>query len=237
MSENPNIHAEVARTVPPIPPPYQGQDWDNLLKWGNDPDQVAHVVQGSDQEKGNALISVPHVIVQITIQPGDYRHGAFKDGKLIPDTGCGAEHPYAYLTAIIGPPKLWDKAKARKRLSEETVELFDPGDIIGYVEAGTGVYREILKYLEDNGRLVVPEGPDGGAFGESRFDTSGEFVGEWVCDGEHPEVRYADGTGKYRPGQAVFRHTWNVRLVCPRGLRVSEYQNDATKEGRTRYFG
>lgn len=207
---------EVATTTDQEILPYQGESWDALL-------ETAHEVSGADFTKGDVLTGVPFLVTQIVIRNGDYPHGRFKDGKLIADTGCGSTHPYAYMRAVIGPERDILKAVARGRLTEEASKLIDPGEQLGWLEAGTGVYRNIVAYLESQGFFTVPEGPVNGPFGESRFDS---LPAQWDFTGKG-DLRY-DNTG-----EPVF--TANVRLHFPRGLRVSEYENEYTKEGRTRY--
>jgi hypothetical protein len=193
--------------------PYTGEGWDSFQ----------HEVSGADFTKGDLLVGVPFGLVEIVIRNGDYRHGRFdKEGTLIDGTGCGKTHPYAYMRAVIGPENELQKAVARGRLTEEASKLIDPGEQLGWIEAGTGVYRNILAYLESQGYIEFPEGPSLGAFGESKYDS---LPAQWG---------FNKGDLRFGPdGEPVY--TANLRLRFPRGLRVSEYTNDYTKEGRTRY--
>ncbi len=194
------------------PAPYMGEGWETF----------EHEVSGADFTKGDVLIGVPFGLVQIVIRQGDYRHGRFSKGELIEGTGCGQAHPYMYLRAVIGPEHEIQKAVARGRLTEEASKLIDPGELLGWIEAGTGAYRQILAFLESQGYVELPEGRPDGAFGESRFDS---LPSEWNF--HKGDLRYDSD------GQPVY--TTNLRLKFPRGLRVSEYDNEYTKEARTRY--
>jgi len=197
--------------------PYQGESWDSMVG-------TAHEVTGADFSKGNALLGVPFMLVHMTLRPGDYRHGVIdKKGELIDGTGCGKKHPYAYLRCVIAPERDLKRAVQRGRLTEENAELFEPGEQIGWLEAGTGVYRQVLAYLESQGYVVLPEGPPDGHFGESRFDSLPE---SW---------EFLKGETRFGPdGEPVY--SAELRLHAPRGLRESTYENDYTKEGITRYF-
>lgn len=206
---------EAGIAVPVEPPaPYQGEDWDTLT-------QESATVFGADLEKGNALIGVPFVIVRITIRLGDYTH---KD--------CGAAHPYASMDVIIAPEPLLEKALRRNRITTEQYETFDPMEHLVFNEAGTGAYRSALAFLESQNVLILPDGPDAGSFGESRYDSLPD-AWEFPTESYSPVASKAQVTRNDKGEPIVF---WDCRLRCPRGLRVSEYQNDYTKEGRTRYF-
>jgi len=210
MIESGQEVAEVVETDEPAP--YMGEGWETF----------EHEVGGADFTKGDVLVGVPFGVVHITIRPGDYRHGRFNKGELIDGTGCGQAHPYMYMRAVIGPEHEILKAVARGRLTDEAAKLIDPGEQLGWNEAGTGVYRQILSYLESQGYIVFPEGRPDGPFGESRFDSLPE---SWS---------FNKGDLRFGPdGQPVY--VASVRLKFPRGLRVSKYDNEYTKEAITRY--
>jgi len=84
-----------------------------------------------------------------------------------------------------------------------------------------------VQVWESVGWITLPDGPDGGKYGESRLDTP---LANWTLNTGAPVEYTVNGEG-----DPVFSAA--VRLLCPRGLKVSEYENDYTKEGRTRYFG
>ena len=187
--------------------PYRGESWDALSA-------SAHEVQGSDQVKADLLTGFPFIAVHGTIREGDYIHVG----------GCGKNHPYMYLTAVIGPAYEIARAVKRGRVNEDNADDFEPGEVIGFVEAGTGLYRQVLSYLESQGYITLPEGPADGPFGQSRFDS---LPDSW---------EFGKGYLKYGPdGKPV----WDAdfRLSFPRGLRISEYENEFTKQGKTRYAG
>jgi hypothetical protein len=77
-------------------------------------------------------------------------------------------------------------------------------------DGSTGVYRQVVAYLESKGLVELPDGPASGPAGESRFDAP---LAQWR------KPKRADEVGQERG--------FDVRLVCPRGLRTSEYEGPA----------
>jgi hypothetical protein len=131
----------------------------------------------------------------------------------------------AYVTVeiVTGDQRAFHRALKRGRIDEDCA--FDAEEEILFNEGGTGAYRQAVQVWESLGWVTLPEGAEGGSYGESRFDTP---LSEW--DVKLPvDTRFSD------EGDPVF--TAPIRISCPRGLRVSEYENEYTKEGRTRYFG
>jgi hypothetical protein len=194
--------------------PYAGESWETLREQSSE-------VFGADLEKGNTLIGVPFIVVRITVRPGDYTHAA-----------CGEAHPYASLDIILGDQKELDRAMLRDRITSEQFAMFEAEEHLLFNEAGTGAYRHSLAFLESQNVLILPDGPRQGTFGESRYDS---LPDSWQIPQDTTSTVASPGTLAFnKQGQHII--TWETRLRCPRGLRVSEYQNEYTKEGRTRYF-
>lgn len=193
-------------TVSATPEPWQGGTWEELTR-------DAHEVFGADLEKGAQLIGVPFCLVQVTFRPGLVNA---KTGELM---------FYASLDAIVAPLDVIKRRLAR--IPEENQEYAQDmaGEHVVFNEGGTGVYRQVIAYLESQGRIKInSELPREGRSGESRFDLS---PAGWEVD-ESAELKLAeDGS----PTLA-----FAVRLLCPRGLRSSEYENEYSKEATTRYF-
>jgi hypothetical protein len=190
------------------PSPYRGEDWETLVSTGQE-------VFGADLEAGDNLIGMPFVIVAATFRPSDIARPGTK--------GTG---DYVSLDIVIGPDNEIQRGVRRKRISAESAQLFDPGEHLIFNEGGTGVYRQIVAYLESMDWIKLPEGPDQGAYGESRYDTP---VSAWQIDRDAATATV--GTD----GRLTV--VFNLRLICPRGLRASDYENEFTKAGRTRYIG
>lgn len=193
--------------VHPAVMPYNGETYEQLQA-------SADVKFGAELEKGNLLIGVPFVALRLT-----YRPGAF----LNPVTNTTGH--YVSIDLMVGDEKEIARGKRRGRINE-SFDL-EPGEILVINEGGTGVYRQTVEYLADTkGWITLPDGPRNGAYGESRYDTP---VEDW---------RYPDRTPvrmEYTAeGEATA--TVDIRLECPRGLRISEYENEYTKSGVTRYI-
>jgi hypothetical protein len=194
-------------TVSKVPGRYQGEDWAALTR-----DAVE--VYGADLEKGAFLVGVPFVIVEATFRPGIVN--ARTDELMF----------YASLDVITGDSEALAKAIRRNRIPEENIAAVEPNEHLVINEGGTGVYRQIVAYLEAAGaiRITSDLGREG-RYGESRFDLSPR---EWDVNPDHAELR-VDGAGN--PTLA-----FPLRLLCPRGLRASEYENEYSKAATTRYI-
>jgi hypothetical protein len=203
---------EQTATAPPeattAPPVYQGESWKTLTA-------DAHEVFGADLEKGDQLTGVPMCLIMATFRRGD-----------ITSVKTGVKGFYVSLDTIIAPKADLDKAFRRGRITAENMDTLSPGEHLVFNEGGTGVYRQIVAYLEASGRIkITSDLPAEGVYGESRFDISPET---WEVD-ESAEFKRGDD------GQLAV--AFSIRLLCPRGLRASDYENEYTKTGRTRYIG
>ena len=188
-------------------PAWTGGTWETLV-------QDADEVFGADLEGGDNLIGLPLAIVKMTFRPGDFANAK-----------TGEKGTYVSLDAITGDITSLNKALKRKRITEDQHQMFYPGEHIVFNEGGTGVYRQSVNYLEAKQRIKISSDlPGEGAYGDSRYDTSPE----------HWEV--APGTEQRTDNLGRPTLGFHVRLVCPRGLRASDYENEYTKTGRTRYF-
>ena len=199
---------EIAEATEPEWTPYRGESYAELSK-------TAGIAPGGDLVKGNSLVGVPFVITAMTFRIGDYMSAITK-----------VRGAYVTVECLTGDEKAFNRAIKRGRLTEED-NVFDPEEEILFNEGGTGAYRQAVQVWEGLKWIELPEGPDGGPYGESRLDTP---LPEWNI------LNVAAVTAQFGPeGDPVYSAP--IRLVCPRGLRLSEYENDYTKEGRTRYFG
>jgi hypothetical protein len=188
---------------------YQNQGWTDLVSG-------AAVVPGADLVPGGILKGVPFVITSATFRPGDYLSAV-----------TGIKPHYVSLEIVTGDETAFRQAVKRGRVTEECG--IDPGEELVFNEAGTGVYRQVVSAFESFGWITLPEGPMEGPYGSSRLDTSPdawEFTDAAAAAGV--EVRF-DAEGRLVVSAPVWLH-------AKRGLRVSEYENDFTKEGVTRYL-
>jgi hypothetical protein len=197
--------SDIAVTGSNPPALWTGGTWEDLTR-------DAYEVFGADLEAGAQLIGVPMCLIMATFRQGDYadKHGV--------------KGFYVSLDTIIGPQEEIAKAIRRKRIPEDVTPP-EPGEHLVFNEGGTGVYRQMVSYLEETGRIKISSDlPREGAYGESRHDIPPT---DWEVD-ESAEFRKA---ADEKPSLA-----FSIRILCPRGLRVSEYANDYTKTGITRYI-
>jgi hypothetical protein len=188
---------------------YGNQGWTDLVTG-------AAVVPGADLIPGNILRGVPFVITSATFRPG---------GFLSPVTGVKPH--YVSLEIVTGDDAAFAKAVKRGRITEDCP--VEPGEELIFNEAGTGVYRQVVSAFESFGWIVLPEGPLEGKFGESRLDTS---PSDWgiTADGN------AAGVSVREDADGAVTISAPVWLYAKRGLRISEYENEFTREGQTRYL-
>lgn len=170
-------------------------------------------VDGADLEKGANLIGVPFCITRAVFRKGDFLNQGI--------TGW-----YVSLEAVIAPAVEIARAYRRGRIAEGTALSVEQGENVVFNEGGTGVYRQVVAYLEAKQLITLPEGPEQGKYGESRYDT---LPPEWqVTDAAKLALDPESGNPSI---------SFDIRLLCPRGLRSSEYENEYTKQGVTRYLG
>lgn len=167
------------------------------------------------EEVTNSLEGVPFMIVGVTYRPG------------IPRPGAKGEDPtptaYVSIEARIGPRDLL----TRKRVDLNSLP-FDPDDHIVFNDGSTGVRRQITKTLAAMGwiKLSGERIIDSGKMGECSYD---QPPTEWA-DVHFGEIRFDEtGGGIYQAP---------IRLKCPRGLRLSDYENEFTngQQATTRYI-
>jgi hypothetical protein len=191
-------------------PAYRGtESWTDLASG-------AVVAPGADLIPGNLLAGVPFIITSATFRPSDYKNAA-----------TGVTPHYVSLEIVSGDETEFAKARKRGRITDACP--IDPGEELIFNEGGTGVYRQIVAAFEAFGWIALPEGPLEGPYGQSRLDTP---PGAWTYTdaivAADVQVRF-DGDGS--PVVSA-----PLRILARRGLRVSEYENDYTKEGVTRYL-
>ena len=203
--------------TPRQPVPYGGEGWDTLTS-------TADQFFGGELEKANALIGVPFVVVRLTYRIGDYMRPTgrfpFSYGE---ETG-----DYVSADLITAPEEIIEKRRAAGKIAE--TNRIEPDSHIVLNLSGTGAYRQLAEYLENKARLIVlPEGPDGGEFGNSRYDLP---VRLW---GIHNSVRVVMDQTTEPP--AYVSAQFDIRLHCARGLRTSKYDNAHGKDIESYYLG
>src|ERR1700690_606202 len=183
---------------------YSNQGWTDLVSG-------AAVVPGADLIPGNLLRGVPFVITSATFRPGGFLSAV-----------TGIKPHYVSLEIVTGDDAAFARAVKRGRIPEECP--VGPGEELIFNEAGTGVYRQVVSAFESFGWLTLPEGPLEGKYSESRLDTTPE---KWNI----PQDGVAAGVSARFDADGAVTVSAPIWLHAKRGLRVSEYENEYTKEG------
>lgn len=190
-----------------FPARYAGESWVTLAGESRE-------IFGADLEKGDLLIGVPFCAIEFTYRPG------------IVNVRTGDMMFYVSIDIITGPSEDIARAIRRGRIPEANAGMIEPGEHLVFNEGGTGVYRQTVAYLEDTGRIQIKgDLPKEGRYGESRYDIP---PSKWNVNEDGTDFR-ADDAGNPTLG-------FPVRILCPRGLRVSNYENEYSKSAVTRYL-
>jgi hypothetical protein len=191
-------------------PAYRGTEtWTDLASG-------AVVAPGADLIPGNLLVGVPFIITSATFRPGSYLNAVL-----------GRKPHYVSLELVTGDDAEFARARKRGRITDECP--VDPGEELIFNEAGSGVYRQVVAAFEAFGWITLPDGPLEGATGESRMDTA-------VIDWEYSDAGVNAGVAARFDADGSPVVSAPLRIYAKRGLRQSEYKNDYTEEGVTRYL-
>lgn len=196
-------------------------DWDSMAG-------EAHTVMGYDlakDELADELAGVDFLITRLIFRPGVVRK-------------VGTEKKqFAYVSAeaVINPVLNLKKVNIGRKGSElpeiqSLSELpFGPGDHVVINDGSTGIYRQCTQYLESTGLIRIGSKlPEQGEMGECRYDLP---PSDWEATSDAIQYRIA--------ANGTETHTADIRLRCPRGLRISRYDNEYTngETATTRYLG
>lgn len=123
--------------------------------------------------------------------------------------------------AVIAP----EEVLKRRRIGIASLP-FEPLSQIVFNDGSTGIYRQLIEYLVARDYIEIDDDkPVNGPMGESRYDVRADDF-----------TNIKAGVMRYKE-DGEFEYSINVRLDCPRGLRISEYENDANPSGsKTRYL-
>lgn len=208
VSENDSTEVAIPDAMPML---FSGGDSWNALTEGADQ------VFGGELEKAESLIGVPFVAVRLTYRRGDFARSD--------KTYNGEPGDYVSVDLVTAPADVIAHRISRGKI-DVNGPVADPGAHLVLNLSGTAAYREFVKILEYKRLIKLPEGPDGGEFGESRFDTP---VRLWQIHNV-ARVKY-DETGAYASAE------FDVRIHAPRGLRVSNFDNRHGKDISVYYLG
>lgn len=155
----------------------------------------AYEFEGYDLQKDKSpLVGVPFVIVGATFRDGNERvwSGGITTGN------------YVSLEIVLGDAAAFQTAVARGRMTLEQARSFEPNERLVINDGSTGICRQITHFLHAAKIIDVPDGPEDGPAGESRYDMHWSLWNGADPDGGHPFYEFT--------------------LLCKRGLRVSEYE-------------
>ncbi len=168
----------------------------------------------------DALKGVPFLITKVIFRRGTKRQLP----KGLAEKFGTDEKTFAFVSceAVIAP----EDVLKRRRVNIENLPFDANGQII-FNDGSTGVYRQIVVYLTAIGAIELPEPiVQGGKHGECSYDLP---PSDWEAVNRGIVSYDEDGWANYEI---------NVRLSCPRGIRLSEYETDYSPDGgKTRYLG
>lgn len=219
VEETPEAVEEVSGAV--VVPKEEMQSLD-LISW-DEAVSSADTVLGRELTKEDLfdkLVGVPFLITAMITRPG----------KGVLETLDGRKLPRDYFTceARLAPAHVMQQRK----VNLENILPLAPESLIVFNDASTGIRRQIVQYLHGSKKIELPgEIRAAGKLGESSFDLP---VQEWT--------QVHSGEVWFDPsGFALYRLTyldgWKG-LMCPRGIRLSDYQNEYTGDDKavTRYL-
>ena len=197
-------------------PVYQpGMDWETIM-------QTADEVLGFDLAKDEAaddLVGVPFVMTHVV-----FRRGITRDKQVQAYVSCEVRLAPSFDLRMINIRR---EGSELPRLSSLEGLPFGPDTHVVFNDGSTGIYRQVVQYLWRKRFITLAEPViEGGGYGESSFD---QPPGKWagIAQGEPSETD--DGFTAYAA---------NILLLCPRGLRLSLYNNQYNPDGsKTRYLG
>lgn len=184
----------------------------NFIDWNqlvNEADEIQGYRLLKDEEL-DTLVGVPFIITKLICRQGE---------------AIGNGHQGAYFSheVVIAPEDVL--SKYIKDLSKLAVS---PGEHVIFNDGSTGIYRQDVKYLMGRGFIQLPSPVIvNGKSGESTFDLPPE---KWIGFNDQA------GQLSYGPdGSPVY--TTDVRISCPRGIRLSGYDAEGIGKAQTRYLG
>ncbi len=197
-------------------PVYQsGESWESLVARS---DKVIGYDLARD-EAADDLVGVPLVITRVVYRPGIMHNKEMQ--------------AYVSCEAVIAPEDRLDLRQINARretsglppLSALHSLTFGADSHVVINDGSTGIYRQITQLLVAKKYITLAQPIiEGGGYGECSYD---QPPGRWTG--------YIMGEPVEQDG--FIGYSADIALFCPRGLRLSLYNNDYTQTGKTRYLG
>jgi hypothetical protein len=199
----------------PMTPVYQpGEDWQSLTARA---DELLGYDLARD-ETADDLVGVPFVVTRVVFRPGMLR-----DKERAAYVSCEVRTSPELDLRLINSRR---ESSKLPRLTDLESLAFGPDSHVVFNDGSTGVYRQIVKLLLAKQYITMKEPIiEIGGYGESSFD---QPPNRWTGFIQGTPDNSDDGFTGYMA---------DLALYCPRGLRLSIYQNDYTQTGKTRFLG
>lgn len=165
----------------------------------------------------SVLVGIPFAIIGVT-----YRNGHLRPSL----TEAGVKDPSNYVSVecVVGSQRALQNVVISNQVDgAQTLGVF-PNELVVFNDSGTGVCRSLTQLLHDKGLINVGDTANaisGGVLGSSPFD---RYHGEWT-----------EGSSQAERGFRIDKGRPPI-LLCPRGLRVSEYRLDGATEDSYTYY-
>lgn len=191
-----------------------GEDWQSLT--GRADELLGYDL--ARDETADDLVGVPFVVTKAVFRPGMLR-----DKLRSAYVSCEVRTSPTLDIRLINARR---ESSKLPRLTDLDSLAFGPDSHVVFNDGSTGVYRQIVKLLTAKQYITLPTPiVEVGGYGESSFD---QPPSQWQSFLAGEDSTDADGFTHY---------SIDLALYCPRGLRLSLYQNDFTQTGKTRYLG
>lgn len=176
----------------------------------------ADIADGHTLEKDKArLVGIPFLITGVT----------FREGHKRPDK---TRTNYASVEIMVANADMLRREHARGRITDAQLAGVDPLETLVFNDGSTGILRVLVSYCHAKSYISVPDGPENGESGKSRYDMLRDT---WELSDACTVTLDSDDNSSIAINLA------ESPLFCPRGLRASEYDHDDFGESTTYYIG
>jgi hypothetical protein len=190
-----------------------GEDWQSLVGRA---DEILGYDLARD-ETADDLVGVPFIMTRLVFRPG-----VMRDKERQSYVSAEVRIAPALDLRLINSRR---ESSRLPRINDLDSLAFGPDSHVVFNDGSTGVYRQAVKLLVAKQYITLAQPiVEAGGYGECSFD---QPPGRWTG--------YLKGNAIDQDG--FIGYTADIALFCPRGLRLSLYENDYTQTGKTRYLG